>query len=147
MFVPDSFDPMCSIPVQQQRRALKGFTRSDFRSRIDLLEVVSGRDGSRGPGSETYSAEAGSTCCFLLDHVFNRMTRDLVVEEVVAKLRKLVKHEDVLSSTLEFPNLVIDLFHVALAAGCSDNLTRDSLEPFEAFPRHFLRQNGYAVTA
>ena len=71
---------------------------------------------------------------------------DAVVPEVVAELLELVEDHGFRPSAANGPARIEDLFHIALATGCSNDLSTDVLEPRETLTAHFFRQDRYRPT-
>ena len=141
VLVADALDAVVTEAVHEQGGALDGLGGHDLGARVQALEVVPGGDGAGAARGADVASKAGLVRAQTGEHILDGRARDVVVPHGVTVLLELVE-DQVLGVSLQLPALVVDLFHVALAARGRDDLGADLGQPGEALLAHVLRQDG-----
>ena len=123
MLVTYPLDAMSTETVQQQCGALQCLTSGHFAAGEQLFHVIPTTDSPCGACGQRNTTVGIARTELLLQYLFHRVTRDLIVPQVIAKLIKLVKDDNIIPGLTQFPTLVKNLFNVALTARGGDYLT------------------------
>ena len=116
-----------------------------------LLQVIPGAQGPgrAGAGDEGCQIQIRFRFAEILEDPLERLSGAQIVDQIVTELRELIE-DDVRLVARQFPALVVDLFDVALGAGCTHDVVRvhdPALKPFEALLAHALGQYRDPMTA
>ena len=150
VLVTYALDVVFTKSVVKQSWTFHRFHRHDSGA-VSVLELVTGAKGARRTGR---SYKTGQPCIgqggtYGLKDSVECVTRDKTMYQVVGKFRKLVD-DDVLWITRELLTFIVDLFNVALCAGCAHNvfgIVDPFFQPAESFPTHAFWQYSNAMTA
>ena len=147
VLVADPLDPVCAEARQQQRRALECFGGRDATPREPTLQVVACSERPCGTGGPHPAGTSVAGAGDPLERRLGRRSRDAVVPQVVPEFVELVEDHRVRPAAADLPAGVEDLLDVALAAGRSNDLGADVLEPAEALAAHLLGEDRHRLAA
>ncbi len=141
VFVANTFNAMRTKTIFQQGRALLGFTRDNFDMREFLFQIIacSQRSGRACGGGKSSQSIPGSQN--LVSHIFQSVSSEDVVPDVIAKFIELIEDHQVLTTSAKFPTLIEDLFDIGFCARSGDDFISDGPQPIKALPAHAFWQN------
>ena len=146
VLVADALDAVVTEAVVEQGGALDGFGGDGLDASVEGLEVVPGGDGARAACGADVAGQASLLGLDAIEDVFRGGARDVVVPDGITELLELIE-DQVLGVVLQLPALVVDFFHIALAAGGGDHFGADLGQPGEALLAHVLGQDGDSSAA
>ncbi len=112
MLVANAFNAVGAKAVIEQGWTLLCFTGNNFAVGKDLLQIIACGDCASRTGSGSKASHTISRTHNSARGAFERVSRQDIMPEVVAKFFKLVEDDQILTTTAQFPGFIEDLFDV-----------------------------------